>query len=964
MTRTRQVLGSREGALSAHPGTTMENVVANSSRWGTRVLLALSAMVWLSQPLVGRAATVTLSPPSSTVPLHANFSLSLDGQGFDTGLDGGGVNLAFDHNVLNVTSVSLDPIWNFFTSPGTTNNGTGTVSDIVFVSASIPPPSGNVHIGSISFDAVGTGTSPLTLTESTVNPFAVGGATIPVTFEKASVTVVPEPATGWLLLIGLGGLVWVGGRRLGGLGVGRSAAGLGVAAVLAGGLLVVTSPVWAADADGDGVDDAIDNCINTYNPDQRDTDGDGIGNACDADLNQDGIVNVLDLGLLKKVFLEPPEKCRDDPACMNADLNGDGIVNVLDLGLMKKMFLKPPGPSCAAPAAVLAAGAPGESLLDPKTLLAALPIINIGKSIVQDVKVWTVTLPDAELLAPGSLPFPLGKIPPGGDTVLDASFVGQFGPGTGQALTVKGTYAVEAATHCFTLHSDFVLPPAAPGEAGLTLKTLEVNKVEGAPFKPQPPDFDDEVNPPLWRVPTAPLVAGTPTPTPTGVQKVGPAAFAPGDKAAGVVPLAPGIVVFPLNKSLGLTSGARGNVSTTAEPSGATATGGGVVFVTANWTAAYSTDGGNTFTQLNPTTIFPADAVGFCCDQIVQYVPSIDRFIWLLQGNGYRLASASPADISSSGGTAWTYWNLTPDVLGSCGGFDYPDLSVGNAFLYLSWDAGFGGCTGGFQVARISLVGIQAAGTITIQFTDPALGPMAWGSHVMQDTGNEVFWAGHNNNSNMRVFSLPEASNTYSWRDVGIFSWANNAPTSPTPDGQDWLAKNFNGPAGNSFPRNGIIGGTRVSNQLWFAWTAGTTERFKQAHIEMVTLDRNANFKLLQQVQVWNPNYAFAYPALATNACTNEVGMSFEFGGGGNYENHVVGFWGDFVAYVTTGSNVGTTRFGDYVTVRQTPPTEKNRGNLFSAFGYGLNTVAGGAVQPDIHYVLFGRPANQCISIR
>lgn len=956
MTPTLQVIASKEGAQSASSGTTAEHGIANSWRWGKGVLLALSAVVWLTQPLVSRAATVTFTPPSSTVPVNTPFVLSLDGQGFDMGLDGGGLNLAFDHNVLNVTSVTLDPIWNYFTSPGTTNNTTGTVSDIIFVSASIPPPSGNVHIGSISFNGVGTGTSPLTLTESTLNPFAVGGATIPVTFEKASVTVVPEPATGWLLFIGLGALVWVGGRRVGRLRVAFSAAGLGVAALLAGGLLMVASPVWAADADGDGVDDAIDNCINTFNPDQRDTDGDGIGNACDADLNQDRIVNVLDLGLMKKVFLKPPEECQHDPACMNADLNGDGIVNVLDLGLMKRMFLKPPGPSCAAAVAVLAAGAPGESLLDPKTLLAALPIINIGKSAVQDVKVWTVTLADAELVAPAPLPFPLGGIPPQRDTVLDASFAGQFAPATHQALTVKGTYAVGAATHCFALHSDFELPPAAPGEAGLTLKTLDANKVQGAPFEPQPPDFDDEVNPPLWRVPTAPLVPGTPTPTPTGAREFEPAALARG----GVVPLAPGIVVFPLNNSLGLTSGASGNLSTIAEPSGATATGGGVVFVTTNWSAAYSTDGGNTFTQLNPTTIFPADAVGFCCDQIVQYVPSIDRFIWLLQGNGYRLASARPADIINSGGTAWTYWNLTPNVFGACGGFDYPDLSVGNGFLYLSWDAGFGGCTGGFQVARISLAGIQAAGTITIQFTNPALGPMAWGSHVMQDTGNEVFWAGHNNNSNMRVFSLPEASNIYSWRDVGIFSWANNAPTALTPDGQDWLAKNFNGPGGNSFPRNGIIGATRVSNQLWFAWTAGTTERFKQAHIEMVTLDRNNNFNLLQQVQVWNPSYAFAYPALATNPCTNEVGMSFEFGGGGNYENHVVGFWGDFVAYITTGSDIGTTRFGDYVTIRQTPPTTANPGNLFSAFGYGLNIVAGGGMRSDIHYVLFGRPANQC----
>jgi hypothetical protein len=285
----------------------------------------------------------------------------------------------------------------------------------------------------------------------------------------------------------------------------------------------------------------------------------------------------------------------------------------------------------------------------------------------------------------------------------------------------------------------------------------------------------------------------------------------------------------------------------------------------------------------------------------------------------------------------------------------------------MSWDAQSPGCTAGFQVARTSLAGLQAGGTITIEFTDPANAPssMIWGEHLTQNTGNEIFWAGHNGNNKLRVYSLAEGSNTYFWRDVGISSWANNAPTSTTPDGQDWLAKNFNGPGGNSFPRNGVIGATRSGNQLWFAWSAGTNSNFQQPHVEMVTLDRNNNFNKTQQVQIWNDSYAFAYPALATNACTNEVGLSFEYGGNGNYENHVVGFWGDFVAYITTGSNVGTTRFGDYVTIRQTPPTDANPGNLFSAFGYGLNSVPppGTGTQTDIHYVLFGRPSSSCVII-
>jgi hypothetical protein len=235
---------------------------------------------------------------------------------------------------------------------------------------------------------------------------------------------------------------------------------------------------------------------------------------------------------------------------------------------------------------------------------------------------------------------------------------------------------------------------------------------------------------------------------------------------------------------------------------------------------------------------------------------------------------------------------------------------------------------------------------------------MIWGEHLTQNTRDEIFWAGHNGNSKLRVYSLKENSNTYFWRDVGISSWASNAPTSTTPDGQDWLAKNFNGPGGNSFPRNGIIGAARSGNQLWFGWTAGTDANFKQAHVEIVTLDRNNNFNPTQQVQVWNNSYAFAYPAFSSNACTNELGMSFEYGGNGNWENHVVGFWGDFVAYITTGSNVGTDRFADYVSIRRAPPTSTDPGNLFTAFGFGVNKNAPPRTgnTTDVRYVLFGRP--------
>ncbi|MBL8306790.1 MAG: thrombospondin type 3 repeat-containing protein [Rubrivivax sp.] len=91
------------------------------------------------------------------------------------------------------------------------------------------------------------------------------------------------------------------------------------------------------DSDGDGVPDSRDNCINTPNANQRDSDGDGYGDACDADANNDGIVNSLDLALVREAFGTSPGGL--------ADLNGDGSVNALDLALVRRLFATRPGPS-------------------------------------------------------------------------------------------------------------------------------------------------------------------------------------------------------------------------------------------------------------------------------------------------------------------------------------------------------------------------------------------------------------------------------------------------------------------------------------------------------------------------------------------------------------------------------------------------------------------------------------------
>jgi hypothetical protein len=94
------------------------------------------------------------------------------------------------------------------------------------------------------------------------------------------------------------------------------------------------------DTDADAVRDFMDNCSQDANADQRDSNADGFGNTCDADLNNDGVTNFQDLGILRQNFFT---------ADADADFNGDGVVNFQDLGILRQRFFTAPGPSGIAP---------------------------------------------------------------------------------------------------------------------------------------------------------------------------------------------------------------------------------------------------------------------------------------------------------------------------------------------------------------------------------------------------------------------------------------------------------------------------------------------------------------------------------------------------------------------------------------------------------------------------------------
>ena len=96
------------------------------------------------------------------------------------------------------------------------------------------------------------------------------------------------------------------------------------------------------DADGDGVPDYSDNCINLANASQLDADGDGFGNLCDADLDNNGSTNSADHVILSSVL---SENAKSSARAAAADLDGNGRVTTADWIRLRAYLGTPPGPS-------------------------------------------------------------------------------------------------------------------------------------------------------------------------------------------------------------------------------------------------------------------------------------------------------------------------------------------------------------------------------------------------------------------------------------------------------------------------------------------------------------------------------------------------------------------------------------------------------------------------------------------
>jgi len=364
-----------------------------------------------------------------------------------------------------------------------------------------------------------------------------------------------------------------------------------------------------------------------------------------------------------------------------------------------------------------------------------------------------------------------------------------------------------------------------------------------------------------------------------------------------------------------------------------------VVLYTGNWFAALSTDSGGTFRYINPYTAFPSPAgMRFCCDQVLQYIPSIDTFAWLLQytenpqgENVLRLAFAKTADVVQR---RWRIYDIRPAALGSPGNMlDFPDMAVGATHLYITTNAFQGETWTASYVIRIPLAQL-VSGQIVAQ---RVVSTQNFAFRVAQQCANVGLWASHVSTTVLRVYSWAQSA---TFKDVTVPRWLRTGMSSQT-GAFNWLGR----------CDSRILGAALVGGELWFTWGSGRGLGFQEPHTRIARVNA-ATQALVKSQALASATYAIQYATLAVNT-SNEVGASYMFGGGPFLPSHAVGVLTGTPAHAVVKAGTHGPRrqqWGDYLAARRHHPD----GTRFSASGY---TLQGGDTETSVEprYVVFTR---------
>lgn len=390
------------------------------------------------------------------------------------------------------------------------------------------------------------------------------------------------------------------------------------------------------------------------------------------------------------------------------------------------------------------------------------------------------------------------------------------------------------------------------------------------------------------------------------------------------------------------------------DPSG-TDSSAGVVLFTGNSYLMASTDGGATFTEHDTTKFLPASA-SRPVDQVMIYVPHRRLFAWMMQhrrksdqdDGTFRLAVAGVEDLSNDIEGSWTVYDFTSSDLGAPKTkTDRQDLAFSESRLYMTTNLSGRGRV----VMTLDLEDLAQRRTVHWSRTDPLEAKFQFACLSQQNTKSIVYSAAIASTSTLRVMTLDDGAGTYGFHDVDVGQFPVSANlASLDPDGVDWLTRSAK-----------VSASVVQGSSLWIAWDAAASAKgdnpfYPHAHVRLARID-TGTWKVVEEMQVWNPDYAFSYGCLAIGP-GGDLGYGVGVGGPHDYPNSCFGILGDFVVYFRDKSTAtafdkskAEARWGDYITVR---PSARH-GDRFAACGY-FTRKSGGSGSQRPFYLEYGRP--------
>lgn len=384
-----------------------------------------------------------------------------------------------------------------------------------------------------------------------------------------------------------------------------------------------------------------------------------------------------------------------------------------------------------------------------------------------------------------------------------------------------------------------------------------------------------------------------------------------------------------------------GRTSTVGETSLSNA--GDAVLFTGNWYASESFDHGRTWTHLDPFNTLPPVDGGFCCDQTSIYVPQVDLTVWILQYARSATSNVMRIAVRGPGGT-WRFWNFRPTNVNAAWTnqwFDYNSAALSDNFLYVTSNM-FTINTNAFTrsvVLRFRIIDLLNAAPLPFQSFFTANNGSLRGTLGARSV---MYFGSQESTSRLRLFTWPESSAAVSTQTISVTKWNDNEPYSARcADGNDWLSRTD----------GRITAAWTGAGEIGFAWTSNRSTNRPFPYVRAVRINESTK-AVIAQPDLWNPNFAYAYPDVCPNA--NGVPAIALFMGGGNvFPSHVVGILDGGVWKLQTtrsGTNAPLDgKWGDYITIRRHAPD----GTSWIASGY---TLQGGALRSNVEpqFVHFG----------